>query len=449
MLSFVLATICLAPAVATAQTGLGPLFAPPTQSERDAVATDWAARDVTPAQYAVERTSAGNGFPLAEVRHQIDGLTHFGVIRYPRHHAAGGKFPVLVLLHGGFDGLDLNWVLTFDETFPGTCVADSFLVVAPTFRGEMLNGYGILPTRWSDGEPSPFDHDCDDTIALLSAVLANEPTADASRITALGGSRGGNVAYHLALRDPRVGRTVVRYGPAEFRLDHVQAGAQQKLETGATADRLGDLVFDHIAGPFASGAITLEKARHLLLSWSVAPHLRRDLSLQIHHGAQDDVVPVPHSIVVDAVMTGLGAGAPEYSYHEYPLGGHDPYSLPGHESLAEAYLCAAPATTDASALAQAPLRLRAAPNPFAGAVELYAVSPLGSAKALGALPELAIYDARGRRVRTLSLAARSAERAVASWDGRDASGRATPAGVYFAALVGRPAAAQLRLTRLK
>jgi len=443
------ATLCLTPLAASAQTDLSDLFAPPIQAEYDAVAADWAARDVTPSQYTVERTAASAGFDLAEVSHEIGGLTHYGVIRYPRHHQPGGKFPVLMLLHGGFDGLDLNFVLTFDEDYPSGCVADSFLVVAPVYRGEMLNGYGILPTRWSDGDPSPFDFDCDDTMALLTAVLDNEPTADGSRVTALGGSRGGNVAYHLALRDPRIRRTVVRYGPAEFRLEHVQTGAQEMADTGATGDRLGELVYEHIAGPWLAGEITLAKARHTLHCWNVVPFLEGDLALQVHHGAQDDVVPVTHSLVVDAVMTIKGAAAPEYDYFEYPNGSHSPHSLTGHESVTEDYLCTTPAATGVSGLAPAPLRLDAAPNPFTGAVELSATATAGAAKLLSATPGLVIYDTRGRHVRTLPLEARSAERSAVNWDGRDASGRAAPAGVYFAAPAGGAAAAPLRLTRLR
>lgn len=438
--------ILLAAAPSAAQTDLDALFAPPTQGEFDALAADWATRDVTPTQYAIEREATSAGFDLQEVRHEIDGLTHYGVLRYPRDYEPGVRFPVLVLLHGGFDGLDLNWVLTFDEDYPTRCVADSFLVVAPVYRGEMLNGYGILPTRWSDGEPSPFDRDCDDTMALLTAVLDNVPAADPSRVVALGGSRGGNVAYHLALRDPRVLRTAVRYGPADFRLPHVQTGAEQWVDTGATEDRLGELVAERIAGPYVNGQISLAQARHALLAWSVAPHLKAGLWLQVHHGERDDVVPIAQSDALDATMRAKGAGEPSYLYYTYPTGGHVASSLTGHEARVEDFLCTLPTTTDVSSV-PSPLRLGAAPNPFGGTVSLTAATD--GAKALSAAPTLQILDARGRRLRTLALDRSASNRAVADWDGRDAAGREAPAGVYFAVMSGEADVAPLRVTRLK
>lgn len=60
--------------------------------------------------------------------------------------------------------------------------------------------------------------------------------------------------------------------------------------------------------------------------------------------------------------------------------------------------------------------LRAGPNPFRGALEV----------AVGAPGRLAVYDAAGRLVRALEPRAGRAR-----WDGRDAAGRAAPAGLYF------------------
>ncbi len=74
------------------------------------------------------------------------------------------------------------------------------------------------------------------------------------------------------------------------------------------------------------------------------------------------------------------------------------------------------------------LRLDVRPNPSAGASRFVA-----SAAVRG---EAVVFDARGREVRRVAFSGREAE-----WDGRDASGRALPAGVYLIRLmVGRETA---------
>lgn len=59
---------------------------------------------------------------------------------------------------------------------------------------------------------------------------------------------------------------------------------------------------------------------------------------------------------------------------------------------------------------------------------------------------LSLFDARGRHVRTLVDGPRPAGPAFVDWDGRDAAGRAVPAGVYFARL--GAAGVGVRTTRL-
>jgi len=69
------------------------------------------------------------------------------------------------------------------------------------------------------------------------------------------------------------------------------------------------------------------------------------------------------------------------------------------------------------------------PNPSSSATRIdFALTFPSSA-------DLSIYDTAGRRVSTLVHAALPAGRNSATWDGRDASGRAVPAGVYLARLV--------------
>jgi hypothetical protein len=79
-------------------------------------------------------------------------------------------------------------------------------------------------------------------------------------------------------------------------------------------------------------------------------------------------------------------------------------------------------------------RLRArlsapAPNPFASSTSLEFDVP----NHIGAV-RLAVYDLRGRVVRTLVDGAVSTGRYPASWDGRDERGRQVPSGVYFVRL---------------
>jgi flagellar hook assembly protein FlgD len=68
--------------------------------------------------------------------------------------------------------------------------------------------------------------------------------------------------------------------------------------------------------------------------------------------------------------------------------------------------------------------LRVSPTPARGQVEI----ALASAADLGATARLAIVDASGRTIRRM-------EGPVSQtflWDGRDASGRTAPAGIYWA-----------------
>ncbi len=92
--------------------------------------------------------------------------------------------------------------------------------------------------------------------------------------------------------------------------------------------------------------------------------------------------------------------------------------------------------TDAPQAAEAG-ELRAWPLPFAGG--LYLAAP-GRSAALS----VSIHGVDGRLLRTLPLG----EGGTTRWDGRDGSGRALPAGVYLARVVGEPASRPVKLVKL-
>ena len=68
------------------------------------------------------------------------------------------------------------------------------------------------------------------------------------------------------------------------------------------------------------------------------------------------------------------------------------------------------------------------PNPFAGEVMMAFTLPARSRVSL------AVYDASGRRLRLLAEGAYAPGAHRVSWDGRDATGREAPAGIYFVRL---------------
>jgi hypothetical protein len=97
---------------------------------------------------------------------------------------------------------------------------------------------------------------------------------------------------------------------------------------------------------------------------------------------------------------------------------------------------------------RATLRLTGAPNPSRGAVRFTLARAAASAAGAGEARVL-LYDVRGRIVRALALAGTAGPGALTlSWDGKDAAGRALPAGLYFARASWGGQSAEARLVLL-
>jgi hypothetical protein len=69
--------------------------------------------------------------------------------------------------------------------------------------------------------------------------------------------------------------------------------------------------------------------------------------------------------------------------------------------------------------------LRASPNPFTGSTTLRLSGPPAAAA------RILIFDATGRLVRTAWEGSLDGREVTITWDGRDQSGRETPAGIYL------------------
>lgn len=222
---------------------VGRLFGEPTAAEVAAVEADWARRNTTQSEGRVVGQARAGGATLYVVEHETVAngsptVTHYGVVRVPD---GAIDAPVLVVHHGGDDGLSVaaatanTGVQNVAAVFAP--LAAQTVQVFPVYRSETLDTSGLPALGGpytAGGDPSPWDYDVDDAIALLTAALElfDEET-DADRVAAIGFSRGANVALLQAVRDDRVDAVVDYYGPADFYSEGAQllTGALLRPET--------------------------------------------------------------------------------------------------------------------------------------------------------------------------------------------------------------------------
>jgi dipeptidyl aminopeptidase/acylaminoacyl peptidase len=114
-----------------------------------------------------------------------DGARVQSFVMKPYGFQAGRKYPVLLLIHGGPQGFwGHAWTYRWNAQ---VFAAAGYVVVMPNPRGS--TGYGQKFTDEINGDwgGRPFD----DIMAVADYVVTAMPYADASRMTAAGGSYGG------------------------------------------------------------------------------------------------------------------------------------------------------------------------------------------------------------------------------------------------------------------
>lgn len=297
------------------------LFAPPTTTEIDAVIADWDARDVGVYNWIIEGSGTISGLPADVISHEVAGFIHYALVRYPQNYDPSLKYPVLISNHGGTGGTSIGIVAQHGLG----CYRDYF-VIAPSFQGEPLDtgpmGLGIFT---SGGTVSEFDRDIDDTIALLNGTIANYAGADETNVSAFGGSRGGCVSYLLSVRDSRINNGVYFYGATDhMTYPGLETTIQNIMNMGGGANPFYNTVLNEAANDYMAGTMSLADARMALLSRSAIHFINHNLpkNMQIHHGDADGAVPVGNSQIMDAALMSNSLPTGEYTYYEYPGGGH-------------------------------------------------------------------------------------------------------------------------------
>ncbi|NKB69302.1 MAG: prolyl oligopeptidase family serine peptidase [Candidatus Latescibacteria bacterium] len=310
--------------------GLNELLADPTAAEIAQVEADWQGRELGAKDVTVELEEpvSWEHFEgrVTILSHTVLGSKHYGAVFVPN---STDPCPVLLELKGvnpSYFPLDISGgpkSLRFLGRDGG-----GFVYVIPCLRGETL----IWKERrfQSAGDrTNAWDGAADDAIALLSAALQATPVAAAERVSCFGKSRGGGVALLAGQRDQRIKRVLAWSAPTDwFKL--MTYGGWLMAET--VADTLanewgpgeggeaGQFV-EWFLKPAIEGGRGLAAVRQHILASSPLYFAHLSGATQLHHGVEDNMVPVDNAQALMARMAELGADQFEAVLH--PQAGHD------------------------------------------------------------------------------------------------------------------------------
>lgn len=311
------------------------LFAPPTTSEIQAVEADWAARNVSAqsVQVAFDSTLASVGLRVRVLSHTVNGGRHYGAVVTPVG-APDASLPIVVYGHGGDAGTSIDELLLVASLLQGQVPTTGF--VQPSFPDEPLT-FGSHVFQ-SDGPASPWDHDVDATIALLSAAIESASELDPERIVVVGQSRGADVGLLMAARDTRVQAVVEFFGPTDFFASYAREIFEEAL-AGMPRDLPGlDYLNETIIQPWKNRQLSTAEARLEMVRRSPVYFVDRLPAVQVHHGTADPVVDVSQAERLIEVMEAAGRTAPEFEAYLYPGGVHNPFTLEGATERTIAFL---------------------------------------------------------------------------------------------------------------
>ena len=304
---------------------LDDLFAPPTDAEIALVEAEWETRqpEVSGVEVVLDREMlvAGATFRVRVLSHTVGGLRHYGLLVTPSG-ADPGSLPVIVYAHGGDNGVAFNDIALI---IPFMQSVGNVAYVAPSYRSEPLRVENRVFT--SDGPPSPWDRDVDDTMSLLSVALEQAPELDGERIALLGLSRGGGVSLLMGARDPRIDAVVEAAGPTDL-FDGYAREIMEEALAGTLRDLPGlDYLNETLIQPWQRGELSDAEARIEMLRRSAVYFVEHLPPVQLHHGTADTVVAVSQARRLIEAMEAAGKGEDEFDANIYEGIGHGLFDL--------------------------------------------------------------------------------------------------------------------------
>ena len=312
----------------TVEADLNALFAPPTADEITQVKEEWDTRTPEVSGVRPELDSevpAGLGSVRVRIlSHTVGGLRHYGAVVTPVG-AEPGSLPVILYAHGGDGGVEIEDTFLLNQILQLQGL--SAALVIPSYRSEPLRlGDQVF---LSEGPPSPWDRDVDDTISLLSVALEQAPELDEERVAIVGFSRGGGVGLLTAARDPRIDAVVEFFGLTDLFDEYAREIFEEALD-GELRDLPGlDYLNEILVLPWKMGVLSDAEARLELVRRSGVYFVDRLPPVQLHHGTEDTVVAVSQANRLIAAMKAAGKTDQDFEHYIYAGAGHDITALIG------------------------------------------------------------------------------------------------------------------------
>jgi dienelactone hydrolase len=268
------------------------------QNDIDEVISMWQSRDLSAKNVEVIfRNEVGKNTVLI-VKHTVLSNAHYGAIILPKLMTQE-KLPVVLLPDGlnqsnppvNIDEL-AEWLST-DTRYSG------YVVVFPLIRGRILN-YGELTVSAEGDFCDAYDGAADDSIAILNVAQFLVPDGYFEKVVVSGVSRGGNTALLLAARDKRINTVIAIAAPTDF----------YRLEPSVRYGSQYDCQF------FTDKSIY--EARQKMVASSPLYHspLSSVEKVVIHHGQNDNIVPVWNAMEMASKLKSLNINMESHIYKE-------------------------------------------------------------------------------------------------------------------------------------
>lgn len=295
------------PIVRDPGTSAADLLRAPSQEEIANVYNEWKHKDFTAQQLHTEfEERKPNGDSIKVISHLINGRKHYGLLRIPAGLDVKNA-PILLALNGGGSDIDVLDSEFITRIAPYSCreVLDRYLVIAPSFRGDVVRGNGFC-FRSEGYTGDVWAGAAEDAAYFLEAVNTLYKRDD-SMVLAVGISRGATVAMILGGLTNKIDRIVAISTHTNFFND--KSFYQERVSS------------DYPAVFFTPAASPDEIRKRMLVSspFYFAEHLPY---FEIHQGTEDPLTTVQHTKLLEQRLQEINRSDSTYRIYYYEGKGH-------------------------------------------------------------------------------------------------------------------------------